>query len=550
MLISVSGVDGAGKSTAIAALRSELEQQGRSVTVLHLNDHVGLYAWLRAARDAVFRIKRSDNDLPRMDPSPSGIGRVRDRVVWSKVLRRILYPLDVAVFLVIRAYVEGLRRRVLILDRYFYDRLVDVAPPSNSRAGWGVVRALARITPTPSLAVLLEIDPAVAFARKGEYSVPYLERRAAAYRRVFARLPAAVRITSDDPVRVRRAVSAAWAQTTEPRRAQLRAAALRLLLDPNADPDQIDWADMRPVAERGGVVVRLADMLQQRGETVPSQFAAAAARACTRTQQVLEIVDRLGERCVQLGIQHAFLKAAERYPDTGRDIDLLVAETSPRVDRAILAALPAALRPRGASLRNRLAGSRTYGAAHGIVVDIAHGRLGKFGEQARFARLLLANAAPTQVGPTSFVAPAAADHFLLLATQQVYTRPALRLADVYGAIVMLHRPEPLNWDYVFATALAMGMVPAVGAYLEYIDRMHVRILNRPLLSDSLLSRFQAKDQARPAQDTRFPRIPVARRLYLSQLQATVEAGRWHSAARLSLMPLIAGLRLSRIGRGA
>jgi thymidylate kinase len=549
MLIGVSGVDGAGKSTAIAALQCELERQGRLVTVLHLNDHVGLYAWLRAARNAMFGIKRSDNEPPRMDPSPSGIGRVRDTLVWSKVLRRILYPLDVLVFLVIRAYVEVLRRRVLMLDRYFYDRLVDIAPSSDSRAGWAVVRALARITPTPSLAVLLEVDPAVAFARKGEYSVPYLERRAAAYRRVFARLPAAIRISSDEPGRVSRAVSAAWART-ESRGRQLRSSALRLLLDPGVDPDEIDWADLRPVAERGGVIVRLADALQERGEALPSRFAAAAAKACTRTQQVLEIVDRLGERCVQLGIQHAFLKTAERYPDTGRDVDLLVAETSPRADRAILAALPAALRARGASLRNRLAGSRTYDAAHGIVVDIAHGRLGKFGEQARFARLVLANAAPAPVGPTSFVVPAAADHFLLLATQQVYTRPALRLADVYGAIVMLRRPEPLNWDYVFATALAMGMVPAVGAYLEYIDRMYVRTLNRPLLDDRLLDRFQSRHRAGPGQDIRFPRIPVARRLYLSQLHATIEAGRWHSAARLSLMPVIAGLRLSRIGRGA
>src|SRR2546427_2138656 len=42
-------------------------------------------------------------------------------VVWSKIIRRLIYPVDVLVFLCYRAYIEGIQRRILIMDRYFYD---------------------------------------------------------------------------------------------------------------------------------------------------------------------------------------------------------------------------------------------------------------------------------------------------------------------------------------------------------------------------------------------------------------------------------------------
>ena len=543
MLISVSGLDGAGKTTAIAALRQELESHGRPTTVMHLNDRVGLYAWIGALRDRVTGTQRPGVDSPpRTEPRTSALGRFRDAILWSKALRRLLLPIDIACFAAIRFYVERIRGRTLITDRYFYDRLVDVAPQSRADRGWRWVRTLARLTPAPDVAILLDITPEQAFARKGEYSVPYLAQRAAAYERVFAWAPAAVRIPSSTKPQVQRAIGDAVKRRAESTNTQLRAAGLRVLLEPvSVDADDIDWAELRPVAERGAIIVRVADALVRRGETLPPKFAEAAARACARTHRMLEVVDRISERCNALGIRHAFLKTAEMYPDSGRDLDLLIADTSPAVDRQILQDMPATFK--SPSLRNRLAGSRTHTAAYGIVVDVHHGRLGRFGEQARYARLLLDRAAAAQVGHSTFPAPAPADHFLLLATQQVYTRPALRLADVCSAVALLRHPGAVSWDYVFATALSIGMVSAVGAYLAYVDRLHTRLFDRPLVDDTLLARFQVADRTAlgRGQDARYPRSTLARRLYLQHIQATVEAGRWVSAARLSLAPLVTAL---------
>ncbi len=202
MVISFSGLDGAGKSTLVAWLRAELERRHRGVTVLHLADGVGA-SLLRAARDGVQRfVGRRNGEPPRPRwagrPRAAGlrglVGRIRDAIVWSKHLRRVLYPVDLAVFLAIRFYVATVRRRVLVTDRYFYDTLVDVA----DEGGGFWVRVLERLTPAPDIAVFLEVSPEESYARKGEYSVDYLARRSAAYRRIAPLVPSAVVLPNAD----------------------------------------------------------------------------------------------------------------------------------------------------------------------------------------------------------------------------------------------------------------------------------------------------------------------------------------------------------------
>lgn len=314
---------------------------------------------------------------------------------------------------------------------------------------------------------------------------------------------------------------------------------LGLLLDnPRSDPDQLDWAEVRRIAERRGVVVRLADVLQRRGEPLPPRFAEIAARACARAPRLLELVDRIGTRCTSLGTPHVFLKTTERYPDAGRDVTLLV-DAPPSADRAILQYVPAAPRPRG--FRHRLAGTSTYIAAYGITLELRHRRLGQFGEQARYARLVMQRARATTVGGITCRAPSPEDHFLLIATQQVYSRPALRLSDLCWAITTL-RDHPLDWDYVCASARSMGLMPAAGSYVEYVDGVHARVFGAPLLSDALLARFSARHPAAPERSSvRFPRPAAVARLYLQHVRATLASHRWHSAARLSLLPVVAAL---------
>lgn len=213
MLITFSGLDGAGKSTLIEWLRTALEEQQQPVVVLHLEHDLGVYAsarWLRDGLEHLVRGGRSNGAAARgaapMAGPQGGVAmlarRIRNALVWSKIIRRLIYPVDVLVFLCYRAYFEGMQRRILIMDRYFYDILVDV----SSGQRWGWIRLLKLITPTPTLPVLLDIGPEEAYARKGEYSVEYLQNRWAAYREVFPWVRAGVRLRNDDPVTARTAL--------------------------------------------------------------------------------------------------------------------------------------------------------------------------------------------------------------------------------------------------------------------------------------------------------------------------------------------------------
>src|SRR5256885_5589320 len=123
MLITFSGLDGAGKSTLVRWLQQTLERQNRRVVVFHMNDHVGVYAYLRRLRD------RLGGAPPRSGTGGGGgaLHRVRDALLWGKLLRRVIYPLDLLLFLAYRLYHEFIRRRGGIMGRYFYDTLVGVA---------------------------------------------------------------------------------------------------------------------------------------------------------------------------------------------------------------------------------------------------------------------------------------------------------------------------------------------------------------------------------------------------------------------------------------
>ena len=322
--------------------------------------------------------------------------------------------------------------------------------------------------------------------------------------------------------------------------------ALDLIVNPPSstfDPDHLDWSELRQAAERGGALVRVADVLK--GITpdadLPPRFGEATAQACRRSQQVVELVDQLSTACTERGVAHAFIRTAESYPDTSRTIDLLVGDPSFAVDREITRAIHA-VRRRGA-LHHRLAGVGSYTLPYGNRLLIRHGRLGRLGEHARLARLVVERARTRRMGTATPLAPTPADHVLILALHQLYTRPEFRLSDLHGAIAALRGPD-LDWDYLFATALSTATVPSVGCYLQYLHRVYEAVSGRALVRDEMLNRFMtglSRTGPALARDARFPRTWSAARLYVQNLRATLESGRWHSAVRLSLMPLVAAL---------
>ena len=190
MLITFSGLDGSGKSTLVDYLKESLEKEDRKVAVSHMNYDVGVYSALRyLAKKTSARKSGTASHAPREQAFDgkfnSRAARLRYNLVWNKGLRILIYPVDIAIFLLYRFYVEKVNHQVLIMDRYFYDTLVDVTGASRSLR----FRFLSWLTPRPTLPLYLDITAERAFERKAEYSVDYLNRRRLSYQRLLAALP-------------------------------------------------------------------------------------------------------------------------------------------------------------------------------------------------------------------------------------------------------------------------------------------------------------------------------------------------------------------------
>jgi thymidylate kinase len=180
-IITFSGIDGAGKSTQIEALKSQLEQIGLRVKLLTFwDDVVVLPKFREAVSYTAFKGDRGigtpEKPLNRRDKNVSS---------WPLTAARFFLYFADAVNLTIklnRIRVDRIRTDdvdVVIFDRYIYDELANV--PLNWWLPRAFVRLLLRLIPKPDLAFLIDADPVLARERKPEYPLEFLLRNRESY---------------------------------------------------------------------------------------------------------------------------------------------------------------------------------------------------------------------------------------------------------------------------------------------------------------------------------------------------------------------------------
>lgn len=176
VLISFSGMDGAGKSTQIENLKSVAESYGLKVKILTFWDNVVMLSRYR------------EGFVQKVFKSESGVGAPgkpvnrRDKNVrgWHmNLVRHGLYSLDAAhlPFVIRQASSEG--ADLIIMDRYIYDELANL--PLNNPLTRAYIRTVAGMVPRPDIAFVLDADPQLAYARKPEYPLEFLFKVRAAY---------------------------------------------------------------------------------------------------------------------------------------------------------------------------------------------------------------------------------------------------------------------------------------------------------------------------------------------------------------------------------
>jgi thymidylate kinase len=171
ILISFSGMDGAGKSTQIANLQSVAEQFGLKTTVLTFWDNVVVLS--RYREGFVKKVFKSESGIG----SPEKPVNRRDKNVrgWHvNFLRHGLYGLDAFHLpqVIGRARREG--ADVIIMDRYIHDELANL--PMENAMTRAYIKTVAKLVPTPDIAFVLDAEPEAARARKPEYPLDFLHK--------------------------------------------------------------------------------------------------------------------------------------------------------------------------------------------------------------------------------------------------------------------------------------------------------------------------------------------------------------------------------------
>ncbi len=179
MIVSFSGVDGAGKSTQVFELQFWLRQCGlRSKLVTFWDDVVALS---RLRQIISYRVFKGDQGVG----SPEKPLDRRDKNVSSwpiTAMRFCLYLADaVNLCRKVRAVSKG-DTDVVIFDRYIYDELANL--PLDSRLARAFAALVLKLVPKPDIAYVIDADPVVARARKPEYPLPFLHRNREAFLRL------------------------------------------------------------------------------------------------------------------------------------------------------------------------------------------------------------------------------------------------------------------------------------------------------------------------------------------------------------------------------
>lgn len=168
-MVSFSGIDGAGKSTQIDALRTRLTECGLRVRVLAFWNEI---ACLKTFREAMgHSIFKGDKGVG----SPTAPIERRDKNVQSPAMTAIRFFLYLVDALSARRVVKKALRGdadVVIFDRFIYDQIANL--PLNHRINRRYVRLLMKLVPRPDISYVLDARPSEARARKPEYPLEFL----------------------------------------------------------------------------------------------------------------------------------------------------------------------------------------------------------------------------------------------------------------------------------------------------------------------------------------------------------------------------------------
>ncbi len=169
LLISFSGLDGAGKTTQITNLREFISRHGLQHELITFWDDV--VVGTRYREGVVHKVYGSEQGIGAPG-KPVNRNDKNVRRWYLTIARHLLYLLDAIHLRFVVGRAEMNDNNVIIMDRYIYDELANL-PVGNPISNL-FIRMVRFIAPIPDIAYLLDADPEAARARKPEYPIEFM----------------------------------------------------------------------------------------------------------------------------------------------------------------------------------------------------------------------------------------------------------------------------------------------------------------------------------------------------------------------------------------
>lgn len=159
-IISISGLDGSGKSTQLQLLKESLESQGKKVFYFH------------AINFSVANLLNKNKKI--------GAGSGVTKASWFKILLRFLaMKIDIFRFKKLKKDLSSQGYDFILSDRFFYDSVVNLTYLMSQKTPPGIEKSI----PRSDIAFYLKTDPEAIMKRKRapEQGFSYLESKNALY---------------------------------------------------------------------------------------------------------------------------------------------------------------------------------------------------------------------------------------------------------------------------------------------------------------------------------------------------------------------------------
>jgi thymidylate kinase len=154
MIIAICGMDGTGKTTLAQTLTDDLCSQGKRASMFHGHEYA---------------------------VSSTSFGLTRNTLIRYRWFFKFLLPMAYAdnLYTYYSRYLPKSQGRILVLDRYFYDKLARMI--SFGICGQILARIYARLIPKPDKLFFLDLPGEIARKRNQEYTVEQFEKFRRAY---------------------------------------------------------------------------------------------------------------------------------------------------------------------------------------------------------------------------------------------------------------------------------------------------------------------------------------------------------------------------------